>query len=425
MSEHKPNHKSQPFEEPLPKSGSDPYTEARLAFEATAKTTDKPLFNRTYLKYLGFIVAIAIVILSEKAPTPLDQPQLFENGITNLTVLEVSDLVEHRLLLSFATSPALNQGAIIQRKLRYQALQNVAANRSMIQSVLWTSDRLEVELRWSDSQQLQLLENLEYLVSQSSALISAADRKLLEAEQYLTNKRPDSVLLRQFKNTIAANYPVDEPFQILTHPQSALLITSPQSPSELIANVDQQLANIKYSALRPTELNPWQLFNQVIPAVDNRHHLLIASGLKQATNHTNRLEILSNLILSDLLTANNLDYRLIRQPISNHGYQVVLLSTDQEISTKALIRLAASFSLTAIRYALDKHKKQLLETYSNLLNNQQRLFKLYSKKQFYRLETESRDEYEQQLEAITAQQIFDNLQYFFYQNNSTIRLQPS
>ena len=41
--------------------------------ELSPKQKYKPIFNRTYLKYLGFVVAIAIILLSEKPAKPLDQ----------------------------------------------------------------------------------------------------------------------------------------------------------------------------------------------------------------------------------------------------------------------------------------------------------------------------------------------------------------
>ncbi|EPJ47453.1 MAG: hypothetical protein OFPII_13400 [Osedax symbiont Rs1] len=395
----------------------------------------KPLFNRTYLKYLAFIVAIAIVILSKKPPAPLDQPQALLNSISALQVLKVDELPQSRLLLSFLSNPALSPAAKVQRSIEYQALRQAAANSPHFQSVLWTYDRLEVELRWpasahtsnTDAQQLSLTQKLAALQKQALLGITDQDRKLMIAEHYLQNNTAENALLNKLTANLSEFYPgstgLAKAFQ--TSP-AALLITDSESSEPFIKALDQQFAAIssKPAASFPS-IHQWRAGNTSFTARSEQYKLLIASELNAVSNQTNRLELLSHFVLSEVLKTQNMPFRLIRQPIFSHGYQVLILSSKQKISSSAIEQINRQLQQADLEDIVLKVKDRLLDAYRSLVQDRERLFKLYSKKQFYRLITESDSEYQEQLDTITLEQIKQQIDTLLSAKIYSIRLQPS
>ena len=399
--------------------------------ESEPKRSYRSLFNRTYLKYLGFIVAIAIIFLSEKPIKPLDQPNPFKNSAVNLKVLQVSSLDQSRLFLSFVSFPALSTTAKIDRELYYQSLREAAASMAEIHSVLWTQDRLEVEFRTAASQPLDIQRSLAALVSLSRQLNSATSRKLIAAKQYLQNQALDNAALQILSETLSRTYPrsVDLSSTLKSNP-SALLITSLTPTAAVIIDINQQLSAIWGRAVNNFEARVnWPNINSEAPHRGSQHLVLIATELAELSNSTNTLELVGAFVLGELLnkiTADeDLSYRLVRQAIFQRGFQAVLLTGKQRLSNRQLASLREELLSMPVEDELLVVKKQLLEGYRQLIDKPSRLYKLYSKKKFYGLITLSPSEYAAQLDTITADQIRQHIRQLLGDNAILIRLQPS
>jgi len=399
--------------------------------ELSPKQKYKPIFNRTYLKYLGFVVAIAIILLSEKPAEPLDQIIQLENSAINLGVLQIDEDYPKRLLLSFNSTPALSLEAKTNRKLMYQALNKSAHNIESIHSVLWTQDRLEIELRWPDEQSLQIKSVLAELERSSHVFNTQQARKLIAAELYLHNQAPDNAALQYLDNRFSRALPNSENLsQVLSASPKAILFTHKDRTDVLVTTIDQQLTQLFHSPARKLISSPpWQPFEETLKHRSSKHQLLIATQLAQISNENSALELLSTIVLGDLLkfSANefNVNYRLLRLPILEYGYQAILFDSKRALTYDTLFEIRENIAKQAIEEALISAKSRLVEHYNDLSESPDRLFKLYSKKYFYGLSTQSASEYEAQLDTITTENIRSKINQLLDENAIFIRLQPS
>lgn len=391
----------------------------------------QPLFNRTYLKYLVFIVAIAIIFLSEKAPEPLQQPQAPDGAMSKLQVLHVEDLDQQRLILSFLSAPTLTKADRLARANSYAALRDNAANLGQVHQVLWTQDRLEIELRWDEQQQIQVSSLLRQLFSQARRGASEQQQAIIKAEDYLQNKAIDEQLINRLKNAIANQYLTspDLPSTQST-PATALLITPLDIQDKQVLALDSQLTDLNtQTKISFPDTLAWRSKQQTEQLVSTDFKILIASQLSTNSNQQNRLELLTNFVLSELLNKQlapqKLRFRLIRQPIYQQGYQLILLSSASEISAHRLSQIKQQLVGANIDEALKDIKSNLADKYQALTEDNERLFKLYSKKHFYGLTTESSSEYNAQLDNITPEQISALINKLFSELTFIIRLQPS
>jgi hypothetical protein len=399
--------------------------------ELSPKQKYKPIFNRTYLKYLGFVVAIAIILLSEKPAKPLDQIEQLENSAINLGVLQIDEDYPERLLLSFNSTPALSVEAKTNRKLMYQALNKSAQNIDTIHSVLWTQDRLEIEFRWPQEQPLKIKSALAELERSSHVFNTQQARKLIAAELYLHNQAPDNAALQYLDNRFSRALPNSENLrQVLSASPKAILFSHKDLTDIQVTAIDQQLTQLFHSPARKlTSSTPWQPFEQKLKHRSHKHQLLIATQLAQISNESSALELLSTIVLGDLLKPSaselNVNYRLLRQPILEHGYQAILLDSEHTLTANILFKIKESIAKQAVDEALISAKNRLVEHYNDLSESPDRLFKLYSKKYFYGLSTQSASEYEAQLDTITTENIRSKINQLLGENAIFIRLQPS
>jgi hypothetical protein len=397
-----------------------------------SRKESKPLFNRSYLKYLAFIVAIAIIILSEKPATPLSQPKSFENALSALQVLQSEDLAQQRLLLSFLSSPTFTKASRIQRAISYEALRNSAANIPEVKQVLWTQDRLEIELRWPQQQKIALNTLLSHLFTDAKQPISAKQISLIKAQDYLQSKSPDEQLINAFKAAVSSNYLLKSDIPSLkSTPLTALLITASSEQDSLVIDLDKQLAN--YNSLAKMNFPDtlvWRSKTQTLQLLSDNNKLLIGTQLQSASNQQNRVELLATFVLRELLkqhfsTDKTMNFRLIRQPVYLQGFQLVLLSSDNNIDNYTLDKITQKLERTNIDNLLEDIKNKLSDQYQALTENEDRLFKLYSKKLFYGFKTESSSEYNAQLKNITPEQISAQINKLFKELTFTIRLKSS
>ncbi len=392
----------------------------------------RPIFNRSYLKYLGFVVAIAIIFLSEKSPQPLAQPQLIAQAKSGLQQLQIDGLEQQRLLLSFSSSPALTGSEQKQRQLIYQALRKSVADSQYVNAVLWTFDRLEIELHWPPEQDISIADTLQQLVDNSYRYDTAATEKLIAAQYYLQSKQPQQLLLNSFNQSMASHYYAQGNLrQLLTRRPTALLFTAESDQSQLGAIIDRQLAAL-FPLPGPEFPKPvsWQAKQRILNARTGQNSFLSAVQLETLSNGQNQVELLSNFVLSRYLQERpdyrGLNFRLIHQPIYDGGYRLLIISSATKIAAPLLQQISSEIAVLSpaqIEDHLTQVKDQLLQQYQSLLEDPERLIKLYSKKHFYRLNTLSRSEYSAHLDTIDAEQISAQIRKLFGDNTISIRLQ--
>ena len=300
-----------------------------------------------------------------------------------------------------------------------------------IHSVLWTQDRLEIEFRWSNEQPLQIKSTLAKLERNSHAFKTQQARKLIAAELYLNNQAPDNAALQRLDDRFSRNLPNSENLrQVLSASPKALLFTAQALTDLQVTAIDQQLTKLFHSPTRKLlSSTQWQPFEEKLKHRSNMHQLLIATELAQISNESSALELLSTIILGDLLKSSaselNVNYRLLRQPILEHGYQAILIDSERTLTNNTLFKIKENIAKQPIDEALISAKNRLVEHYNDLSENPDRLFKLYSKKYFYGLSTQSASEYEAQLDTITTENIRSKINQLLGENIIFIHLQPS
>ncbi len=394
-----------------------------------------PLFNRTYLKYLGFAVAIVIVILSERPPAPLEHPVPTANASSQLKVLRVENLQQQRLILSFATYPALTQNSKITRHLAAKALRDKTRQYPNIHAVLWTYDRLEVELRWTQDKgervNISLQNTLYRLFNVNPDFNNQSNRKLIAAQYYLENKQADTALLAALEEGLAGQYRSPTKIaQLLYTPATAILITDRKTTAKFIADLDQQIAQLLQTQLTALpESFDWQAKSTHIEQRNRQHNLLIATELEVLNNLQGKIELLANFVLGDILNrqlpTKKIRFRLIKQQIFKRGYQIIVLSSDTVMTDSLLDIINDEVNNANFDDELTLVKDRLIKQYTTLIDDRERLFKLYSKKQFYRLKTQSAAEYTAQLNSITSEQVRSLMRRFSAEPTYTIFLKPS
>ena len=399
--------------------------------EQLPKKEYKPFFNRSYLKYLGFAVAIAIIFLSEKPTSSLEQPLPLEEAISGLKVLHNDSVTDSRLLLSFSSAPALTEKAKIDRALDYQSLLQSTATADNIHSVLWTQDRLEIELRWPKNSSIDINDALSQLTRDARKYATTPARKLIAAAKYLDNKQIDNAAIQALSTRIARDYAAGKNINLLLkNTPKALLITSYEKTASQVIEIDRQFGTLfPRNSQGNHQPVSWHPSESTIEHRGTAHQLLVATQLAPISNPQSALELVTNFVLGELL--NNLNaaqhnsYRLVRQPIFKRGFQAVLLASPRPYTYQDLMVLRAQMTEMAIDDAMTIIKKRLEDNYQKLVEDPERLFKFYSKKNFYGLTTQSSSEYAAQLDTITVEQIKMQIKAILGDNAIIIRLQPS
>lgn len=387
-----------------------------------------PLFNRTYLKYLAFIVAIAIVFLAERPAKPLEQATAPANAISNLLVLKDSSIDSARLFLSFNANPALNTVEKVQRALDSKALQSAVNKSPYVTSMLWTYDRIELNIQWPKNNKTSLALIIDDLIDNSALFKTEKQRKLIAADQYIKNKNELNQLVVQLEDRLTNHYQRPESLNTILNKRPSTLLV--YNDGDIITSIDKEIASLYPQERTPfsnaTALTPGQ--HKIIQGISD-YQQLIATELSTLSNRQNKRDLLANFALSQILSSPNtpqgIRYRLLRRPIFMHGYQLVILADTKPINTSTIDGIKESVE----RFSdsdLSALKTRLLEQYQQVLGSKERRYALYSKKIFYRLITESASEYEAQLDTIKLTEIKQHILKLLDKNQSfVINLQPS
>lgn len=350
-----------------------------------------PLFNRTYLKIVAWIIAIAIVLLTagqNRAPDYLPIER-YEN--TALYSIEQDDAAYLQIGLLFRTGAAINSDQQLLQTLLLQTVQqqldNIAKQSLFTElkarlSTQATPDRIKVNItipkEYSEQSQAikkatqSLLQQLESDFP-DGGLEQRWNR--LEAEQYLSQKDPESQLLNEFFNQLVSPASV-HPLQRFSGlyrssiSPTALTITIqgpdiellPQMLSSLLPSY-QSSSSIPITAITPE-------FQRLQPN-GNKSYLLTGQALAGRQQDNFALELLAVKTLQQLLQQSGLpESRLSWKSLDKQGYLAIILhspkiSADYEARTlmqSILNRLDDQLISTTRDKLLEAYKLQMEQT---------------------------------------------------------------
>ncbi|RTE67079.1 hypothetical protein EH243_02375 [Amphritea opalescens] len=314
-----------------------------------------PLFNRTYLKIIVWIVAIAIVLLTagHNRSTYIDIKQQADLPLYFVNE-DDSDL---QLNFLFRTGAAINSDQQLLQKLLEQHVKQQLIDLTSLPSfsalkatlrVGISPDKIKISLTipavsadQTDKIQVLVEQLLQQLRYRPSAELEQRWTRL-EAEQYLNLKDPENRLLSEFGNQINGSttiHPLQRFADVYRHSitPSAMTLTLLGPNTKALA---QQLSTV-FHASSNTQINPLMAIaptHQRLPPQGNQTYLLtglVLPGRQQPHFATERLAVST---LQQLLEQQSeFKARLIWKSLDKQGYLAMIqqgtnINADTDLS---------------------------------------------------------------------------------------------
>lgn len=390
------------------------------------------LFNRTYLKIVAWIIAIAIVLLTAGQNRSPDYLKIERHETTALYYIEQDDAAYLHIGLLFRTSAAINSDQqllqtlllqVVQQQLDSIAEQALFARLKVRLGAQATPDRIKVSIaipKKYSAQSENIKKVTESLIQQLQDYFPRGDieQRLnrLEAEQYLSQKGPENQLLNHFFNQLVAPASVHplqrfsglyrssiNPATLTLTLQGPDLETLPQMLSSLLP--DYQSSYQVSSAITATTIAPG--FRRLQPK-DNQSYLLTGQALPGRQQDNFALELLAVKTLQQLLQQPGLpESRLTWKSLDKQGYLAIILhgpkvSADSRVNDlmqPILDQLDDQVISTTRNKLLDDYNKQMEQT-SNQLSQLDTIA-------FYQLPVDDLARFEKQLTQADNQQVKD------------------
>lgn len=391
------------------------------------------LFNRTYLKIVAWIIAIAIVLLTAGQNRSPDYLKIERYETTALYSIEQDDAAYLQIGLLFRTGPAINSDQQLLQTLLLQTVQQQLD--SIAEQALFTRlkvrlgaqatpDRIKVSIaipKKYSAQQEDIKKVTESLIQQLQDYFPRGDieQRLnrLEAEQYLSQKDPENQLLNHFFNQLVAPASVHplqrfaglyrsniNPATLTLTLQGPDLEALPQILSSLLPGYQTR------STIAATTIAPG--FRRLKPK-DNQSYLLTGQGLPGRQQSNFALELLAVKTLQQLLTQPGLpESRLTWKSLDKQGYLAMILhgpKVSADLRVKALMqsildRLDDQVISTTRNELLDDYNKQMEQT-DNQLSQLDTIA-------FYQLPVDDLARFEKQLTQAENQQVKDFITHY-------------
>jgi hypothetical protein len=387
------------------------------------KIMDQPnqsLFNRTYLKILSWVVAIAIVVLtaSNQDTTTPSATVLVENW----AYLTFEEEMDQQLTLTYPVMPAYTEEQTQQRLALQSALTQASAKQSNL-SIQWRDDRITLTLSLSNKQKapLDIDSLLNDLTSSTSQYYPAALQRAI-AERYLALNDIDEVALSNLKAQLPTFLPASieqsTPLTLFTQRPTVLLVMKEEQPS-LIEPVLKQLKT-RYSqtgalqTIMPTK-------SQKEPIRINLQHrspdhlYLIGQAINTDANNLHRTLTFHyvNQAIQPLIESSRSRYRLLLKPASPLGYSALSITRDKAFN-KAINNNLQSYLLKNFDNThLAQIKTSLIQQHHEQLSTPHGRVKQLTNTLFQQEKLQSEDEFRDTLNDISAAQIQTNIERLF------------
>lgn len=330
----------------------------------------QPLFNRTYLKVLPLIVAVAILLLNLG-----NQEASFHTEIAPsvYTLEQPADAAALTLVYPLPEHFSADQQTTLQALTRIQL-------PDWLGNVVWQPDR--VTITWPSLPD-SLLNSLDELVEQLDSQLTHAHAEAV-ARAYL--QPADEKLLSRFLTTLSQNSTPITAKRLFS--VSPLVLLNPEkvdTDSEALATLLSTLRQRYPAPFAPPEQQPSAVTAHIKDYQRKGYQALIGQALARSEQLT--IQTLSFLFLQQQLatllpTAEQGSFRIILQPHQPSGYWAILLGRDTPFPEDTFARLR-EHSLTALNDAvlaalkthLSERHQQLQETPEQLTN--QRINQLF------------------------------------------------
>lgn len=385
--------------------------------------TYQPMFNRTYLKIMLWVVAIAIVILSASGQDNNDYISVQQQENKPLYYVNLADNNNLELQLIFALQAALSDQQKLLHSLLSQRLQQhletPAVNDLMAPLQAWPSvtlqdDRVTLHLSIPAQQNIEA-DALNRLVRGVLQSINNTDLKSgiddqwarLKAEQYLQNQDAENHLFSRFSDTLSNDSSV-HPLQRfsawfrnrLSSPYLSMVIYGPDAEfaAQTLAPVLEDLSDFK-----PSRLDSTPLYQQeTLPAIGNQAYSLAGRALPGRQSDSFIAQLLAARSLQQVLPSlqPRTSARLLWKSLDQTGYFALFLYGDQPPRNQQRLGRLNDQLISAVDDDLiEATRSSLKESFLQRMSNQQAQLALLNTLVFYRLPVDYMPDFAAQLEA--------------------------
>ncbi|MBN3562358.1 hypothetical protein [Aliamphritea spongicola] len=408
--------------------------------------TYKPMFNRTYLKVMLWIVAIAIVFLSASGRDTNNYLNIETIENKPIYFAEPDDTETLSVQLIFGLGPALNDEQKLLHKLLSQRLQQVLnsntvnnlvapAKASLQQSL--QDDRITLLLSTEaegTNQLSQLLPQLLQALNHSDMTTGTeAEWNRLKAELYLENQTAENRLLSAFTDTLSDKSSV-HPLQrfptwarnVFSNHNLTLAVSGPDA-----ATAARLLAEeLPSRGLTEQPLSTSASFQQrqTLPAIGNEAYALAGLSLPGRQSDSFMAQLIAVKSLQQTLTTLQPDVstRLLWKSLDQQGYFALLLygqrpPADISALTPLNRRLLNATDINVISATRENIKENFLER----MSEQQAQLGLLNTLAFYRLPTDYISGFADRLADTSDEAVQEQLQTMLNINNQQFFYLPA
>jgi len=393
--------------------------------EKSMSESYKPLFNRTYLKAILWIVAIVIVLLSAKGNNSTDYISIQKNNSGPVYFVDLDDAANLQLQLIFPLGAAITQ----DQQLLHQLTLDIAEQQLALfetepkfqplklrSNILHHEDRLTIKLTIPKTEldNHQLIADLPQAVihqlhNANTGIDLEARWNRLEAAQYLQRKDPEKQLLKAFGDQISSsgihllqrfNDYFRNSFNI-----AALSVTldGPQSPliAQAIANrlpgyqnsisLPEPIVAATTLRLSPVGNTPYSLAGRALPG-------------RQQTNFAQ--ELLTIQTIQSLLQQSGLQFRLVWKSLDKRGYLAMMLHGQNTPADLQQLQQQLQPMTTKLDTALiEATRSKIIERFRQQMAQQDSQLSLLNSVAFYQLPLDYMAQFEATLNQVDSQSV--------------------
>ena len=380
----------------------------------------QPLFNRTYLKILPWIVAIVIVLITANNQNNESFP--YETIEDNWIYSSIDkEITQDQLKLVFPISPAYTEQQT-QQRIALQTSIGLALQERKNITAQWQDDKLILTLLLANdnisNNSSKIVELLDKLIASAGQYYSQAQQRA-RAERYLTLNSIDELALSNLKAQLANSSTPRTPNNIhnlLSNQPIALLILKKQNPS-LSSNISEQLK--KHYSLVNTQTTPvsQSIKSSKINLLHRGSSYLYLIGQAITPDDKNISRTLAfhyiNQTIKPLTDKNLSRYHLLLQPAAPLGFVALSMTKKSPFQENVTNNLQTYLLKHLNDERLEPLKTSLSSQYSEQLSTPEQRANLLATTLFSGEKFQSADEFHDTLAAITTDQIKAHIQQLF------------
>ncbi|SEQ25634.1 hypothetical protein SAMN03080615_00928 [Amphritea atlantica] len=391
-----------------------------------------PLFNRTYLKVIVWIVAIAIVLLTagqNRSRDFISIQKLAESPVYYVSQ-DKAPYLQLRFLLR--TGAAINGDQQLLQQLLLQQLQQQLAGLatqppfSQLGAKLASEasdDRITIAVTLPadrSGEHAAIAEMTTTLLQQLSNYQPGDDLEKrwerLEAEQYLNLKDPESRLLNRFRNLLngpLSVHPLQRFADFYRSSTSAGAMTLTLQGPDVAALAETLAPLLKESnitpSLTPTPLTPTPV--QLEP-VSNQTYKLWGIALPGRQQQDFLSELLAVRTLQQLLQQHQATSRLIWKSLDKQGYLAMILQGPGIKADTDLTALLESLQAQLSDELIDKARTTLQTNFDTLMEQTDSQLGMLDTIAFYQLPTDYLNSFDTRLRQTSNSQVRQTISSF-------------